>query len=111
MLVGIFLCWIKFYFILLQVFYKILNSVVENVLKFSIFFMVIVEDRDEVVEFCQKNEFCDLLYVIVLSLDKMVFYDMFYDIFERNMVIFLRDINVKVLERYIYEIEFFFGKL
>lgn len=102
---------IKFYFILLQVFYKILNSVVENVLKFSIFFMVIVEDRDEVVEFCQKNEFCDLLYVIVLSLDKMVFYDMFYDIFERNMVIFLRDINVKVLERYIYEIEFFFGKL
>lgn len=111
MLVGIFLCWIKFYFILLQVFYKILNSVVENVLKFSIFFMVIVEDRDEVVEFCQKNEFCDLLYVIVLSLDKMVFYDMFNDIFERNMVIFLRDINVKVLERYIYEIEFFFGKL
>lgn len=111
MLVGIFLCWIKFYFILLQVFYKILNSVVENVLKFSIFFMVIVEDRDEVVEFCQKNEFCDLLYVIVLSLDKVVFYDMFYDIFERNMVVFLRDINVKVLERYIYEIEFFFGKL
>lgn len=36
----------------------------ENVSKSSIFFMVTAEDRDEAVEFCQKNELCDPLHQV-----------------------------------------------
>lgn len=105
------MCWIKSYFISLQVFHKTLNSVVENVSKSSIFFMVTAEDRDEAVEFCQKNELCDPSHVIAPSSDKTVLYDTFYDTLERNMVTFLRDINAKASERHIHEIESLLGKL
>lgn len=73
--------------------------------------MVTAEDRDEAVEFCQKNELCDPSHVIAPSSDKAVLYDTFYDTLERNMVAFLRDINAKASERHIHEIESLLGKL
>lgn len=61
----------------------VIKDKVKYVDRFNIFFFIVFDkNRVNVVEFCKKYNVCFIFYVLLLVLDKRVFYEIFYYIFE-----------------------------
>lgn len=56
--------------------------------------MVLEREKIEVIVCCKKYVFCFIFYVILLVLDNMVFYEIFYRILNRKFEIFLLDLEL-----------------
>lgn len=56
--------------------------------------MVLEREKIEVIVCCKKYVFCFIFYVILLVLDNMVFYEIFYRILNRKFEVFLLDLEL-----------------
>lgn len=76
---------------------ELLKDILKRVRKFYFFIMVVLDlEINIVIDFCKKYKVCYFFYVILFMLDKSVFYEKFYDIFDRNLKIFLLDLEIWV---------------
>lgn len=56
-------------------------------------------------ECCKKYKFCFIVNVILLVLDNMVFYEVFYEILNKNFKKLLLDLEIWMFIWYIYVIK------
>lgn len=81
------------------------------------FFFLTVSDQNRVnaVEFCKKYNVCPISHVLSPASDKMVFYETFYNILEKNLKAFLYDLESRKSTRQLHlikcELKSLFDKL
>lgn len=57
------------------------------------------DKRESIIDFCKKCKICLVFYIIFKDLDKIIFYEVFYKIFEKNIGIFFFDLDIWMLIR------------
>lgn len=93
-----------------------IKDTVKHVDRSYIFFLTVSDqNRVNAVEFCKKYNVCPISHVLSPASDKMVFYETFYNILEKNLKAFLYDLESRKSTRQLHlikcELKSLFDKL